>query len=66
VAITPGHLVQLRCLRDDLAQAILERLDSRERMTNPDDIAEADAAIDADRLTAHGLLQLLQAHAPEK
>jgi hypothetical protein len=61
VAITPGHLAQLRRLHDDLAQAILERLDSRARLTDPDDIAEADAAIDADRLTAHGLLQLLQA-----
>jgi hypothetical protein len=65
VAITPGHLAQLRRLRADVAMTILDRLDSREALTEPDDIAEADEAIAADRLTAHGLLQLLQSCKPE-
>jgi hypothetical protein len=63
VAITPGHIAQLERLRDDLEHAIIEQLDDRAELTDPDDIAEADAAIDAVRLITHGLLQLIQAHA---
>jgi hypothetical protein len=66
VAITAGHSVQLERLRDDLAHAILEQLDSRAELTDPEDIAQADAAIGADRLTANGLLQIIQAHALKK
>jgi hypothetical protein len=61
VAITPGHLAQLDRRRADVAMTILDRLDSREDLTEPDDIAEADEAIAADRRTAHGLLQLIRA-----
>jgi hypothetical protein len=63
VAITAGHSAQLERLRDDLAKAILDQLDDRAQLTDPDDIARADADIDADRLTAYGLLQLIQAYA---
>lgn len=66
VAITAGHIAQLERLRDDLANAILDRLDSRAELTDPDDIAQANAAISADRLIAHGLLQLIQAYTLEK
>jgi hypothetical protein len=66
VSITPGHIAQLDRLREDLTQCILEQLDSRAELTDPDDIAQADAVIEADRLTTHGLLQLIQAHAPEQ
>jgi hypothetical protein len=65
IAITPGHLAQLQRLRSDVATRILDRLDSREDLTDPDDLAEADEAIAADRLTAHGLLQLLLSCKPE-
>jgi hypothetical protein len=65
VAITPGHLAQLQRLRSDVAMRILDRLDSREDLAESDDLAEADEAIAADRLTAHGLLQLLQSCKPE-
>jgi hypothetical protein len=63
VAITAGHIAQLQRLRDDLARAILDQLDDRATLTDPDEIARADADIDADRLITHGLLQLIQAHA---
>jgi hypothetical protein len=63
VAITSGHIAQLERLRDDLAQAIIEQLDCRAELTDPDDIAEADSAIDAVRLITHGLLQLIRAYA---
>jgi hypothetical protein len=66
VAITPGHIAQLERLRGDLAQAIIEQLDSRAELTDPNDIADADSAIDANRLIAYGLLQLLRAYALEK
>lgn len=66
VPITAGHIAQLGRLRDDLALAILDRLDSRAELTDPEDIARADAALGADRLTAHGLLQIIQAYAREK
>jgi hypothetical protein len=59
VAITPGHIAQLERLRQDLTQSIRERLDSRD----PDEIDQADADIDADRLITDGLLRLIQAHA---
>lgn len=59
VAITPGHIAQLGRLREDLTQSIRERLDSRD----PDEIDDADADIDADRLITDGLLRLIQAHA---
>lgn len=64
VAITQGHIAQLERLRDDLPEAIVEQLDSRAELTDPADIAQADAAIEADRLTTHGLLQLLRAYGP--
>jgi hypothetical protein len=65
VTIAPGHLAQLERLRVDLAMTILDRLDSREHLSEPEDIAEADAAIVADRRIVHGLLQLLQSATPE-
>jgi hypothetical protein len=65
VALTAGHITQLGRLRDDLALAILDQLDSRAELTDPADIAQADATIEADRRTTHGLLQILQAFALE-
>jgi hypothetical protein len=62
--IAPGHLAQLERLRADVAITILDRLDSREELSKPEDIVEADEAIAADRRTAHGLLQLLQSANP--
>jgi hypothetical protein len=59
VAITPGHIAQLERLRQDLTQSIRERLDGGD----PDEIDQADADIDADRLITNGLLRLTQAHA---
>jgi hypothetical protein len=61
VAITRRHFTQLKQRRADVATSILDRLDSREDLTNPDEIAEADAAIQADRRTAHALLRILRA-----
>jgi hypothetical protein len=59
VAIAPGHLAQLRRRRAEIALALVDRLDDREHLVDPEKIAEADAAIAADRVAAHGLLRLL-------
>ncbi len=39
VAITAGHIAQLQRLRGDLARAILDQLDDRATLTDPDEIA---------------------------
>jgi hypothetical protein len=65
VAITAGHRAQLERLRADLAMSILESLDSREDLADPEDIARFDQAIAADRLIAQGLLQILRAATSE-
>jgi hypothetical protein len=64
VAITPSHLAQLEQRRAEMAMSLLDRLDSRDELTDPGDIAEADAAIRADRRAAHALLQIIHAHRP--
>jgi hypothetical protein len=61
LSVSAGHLVQLERLRADLTQSILEGLDSREDLTEPEDIARFDEAVAADRRTVHGLRQLLRA-----
>jgi hypothetical protein len=61
VEITPSHLAQLERRRADLEQSILEQLDGRQGRTDADDITRADEFIQADRLTADGLLQILRA-----
>jgi hypothetical protein len=61
LVIPPGHIAQLRRRRAEIAMTIVDRVESRERLTDPDDIAEADEAIDADRRAAHGLSRLLRA-----
>jgi hypothetical protein len=61
LVISEGHLTQLRRRRTDIAMTILDRLDSREGLTEPDRIAEAEEAIAADHHQAHGLLRLLRA-----
>ena len=61
VEITPSHLARLEHQRADVAQSILEQLDDRQGLTDPDDIAHVDAAIQADRRTVQGLLQILRA-----
>jgi hypothetical protein len=66
VAITSGHIAQLDRLRVDLTQSIHEQLDNRATLTEPGHIAAADAAIEADRLTTHRLLRLIQTHTPEQ
>ncbi len=66
VQITAGHLDQLERLRADLAMSIIEALDDRDDLTDPDDIARFDQAIAADRRTVHGLLQILQAKPLER
>jgi hypothetical protein len=60
VSVSAGHLVQLERLRADLTQSILEGLDSRDELTEPEDIARFDEAVAADRCTVHGLRQLLR------
>jgi hypothetical protein len=65
VVLTAGHLAQLDRLRADLALSIRESLDSRESLTEPEDITRFDQAIAADRLTADRLLQILRASPPE-
>jgi hypothetical protein len=62
VTITPGHFAQLKQRRADVAMSLLERLDRRDEMTEPGDIAEADAAIRDDRRTAPALLRIMQAY----
>jgi hypothetical protein len=74
VAITPGHLAQLERVRVDLAMSILDSLDDRADLTEPDDtakpedvirfekaVAAHDETITAYRLTVQGLLQILRA-----
>jgi hypothetical protein len=61
VEITPSHLAQLEHRHVDLEQSIREQLDARQGLIDPDDITRADEFIQADRLTADGLLRLLRA-----
>jgi hypothetical protein len=61
VPITSRHLAQLERRRDDVLASLLDRLDSQEDLTDPGDIAEADAALGFDRQAARGLVRLLQA-----
>jgi hypothetical protein len=63
VAITAGHSAQLERLRKDLSKSIREQLDNRATLTDPAHIAQADAAINADRVAADVLLRVIQAHA---
>jgi hypothetical protein len=64
VVITPGHHPQLKQRRADVGLSLLHRLDNRDELTDPADIVEADAAILADRQTAHALLRIMQAYRP--
>jgi hypothetical protein len=43
VTITPGHFAQLKRRRADVALSVLDRLDGRDELTDPADLAEADA-----------------------
>jgi predicted component of type VI protein secretion system len=61
LSVSAGHLAQLERLRADLTQSIVEGLDSREELTEPEDIARFDEAVAADRRTVDGLRQLLRA-----
>lgn len=65
VKITPSHLAQLEHRRVDLEQSIREQLDTRQRLTDADDITRADEFIQADRRTADGLLRILRASTVE-
>jgi hypothetical protein len=65
LTITPGHFAQLEQRRAEIAMTILDRLGSREGLTEPDDIAEAEEAICVDRHQADVLLRLLRASGPQ-
>ena len=57
--ITARHRAWLERLRADLGIGIFDRLDNRDGLGTPGERAEADAQIEADRVTAHGLWQIL-------
>lgn len=63
VTVTAGHLAQLEHLRIDVAMSIVSSLDTREGLTDPDEIAQLEENIRTARLTVYGLWQIL--HAPE-
>jgi hypothetical protein len=42
VPVTPGHIAQLRWLRDDVALSVVTNLDGRDDLTNTNDIAAVD------------------------
>jgi hypothetical protein len=60
VVITAGHAAQLRRLRHDEALAVLDCLDVRDKSTMARRRAEVDVEIEARRLAAQGLGELLQ------
>jgi hypothetical protein len=60
VAVTAGHMAQLRRLRDDEAVAVLDCLAAREDVTSPDELDEIDAEIHRRRLMADEIAELLQ------
>jgi hypothetical protein len=60
VVITAGHAAQLRRLRHDEALAVLDCLDMRDKSTMARRRAEVDVEIQARRLAAQGLGELLQ------
>jgi hypothetical protein len=59
VPLTPGQIIQLRRRLQDLRHTNLDRLATRDRQTDPDEIAALDAEITADRLAAEGLDRLM-------
>lgn len=62
VTITAGHVAQLGRLRADLGIGIFDHLDTRRDLDRPEQWAEVDRQIEADRVTADGLLQILRAY----
>jgi hypothetical protein len=60
VVITAGHVAQLRRLRHDEALAVLDCLDVRDTLATAHQRAEVDGEIEARRLAAWGLSELLQ------
>jgi hypothetical protein len=63
VPLTARHVEQLHRRRHDLGRANLDRLDVRDELTDPDELAEIDAEITADRLAAQALDRLFSAWA---
>jgi hypothetical protein len=59
IALTAGHVLQLRRRHDDLIYTNRDRLARRDRATDPDELATLDAQIAADSLAAEGLDRLL-------
>jgi hypothetical protein len=64
VTVTAGHLAQLERVRADVAMSIVDSLDGRERLTDPDEIAQLDEGIRTARLIVSGLWQII--HAPRQ
>ena len=60
--LTVGHIIQLRRRLQDLRHTNLDRLATRDRATDPDEIAALDAEITSDRLAAEGLDRLMAAY----
>jgi hypothetical protein len=63
VTMTRGHLAQLEWLRSDVAMSVVTALDSREGLTEADDIAALEENIRTARLIVHDLWEIL--HAPD-
>lgn len=61
VTITAAHLAQLEHMRADLGIGVFDRLDTRHELDSPEGRAEVDEQIEADRVTADGLWQILRA-----
>jgi len=61
VTITAAHAARLERLRAELGIGIFDRLGARQEMADPQERAEVDEQIEADRLVADGLLQILRA-----
>jgi hypothetical protein len=62
VPLTAGHIIQLRLRRYDLGRTNLDRLDARDRATDPGEIVALDAEIAADRLAALALDRIVAAY----
>lgn len=61
VTISAGHVAQLRRLHADLGIGIFDHLDTRQEGATPEERAAAEQEIEAARVTAYGLLQILWA-----
>lgn len=61
MTLAAAHVTRLEGLRADLGIGVFDRLDTRQELGSPEERAEVDEQIEADRVTAEGLWKILRA-----